>query len=712
MTNYHPLPKPSSKIDRYHEIASVYADGVNDFYNNLSPSERIFCYYMYRACLPGNHIAADQLHRDSVAIHELVELLIASEDQVKTAGIFSTSETEKFFKELKIYAVYLWTNHAQYFVKEHKNEKRTPGKLGLETISQKNLQSVLIGLKRNDLATLIDRIAPSIFDLHDESTICEANSIEGSAVNFYSPDFTENDYQALSSEEKSYLNAHYGIIHTEQGERRIDIQKYGIGKRYSSELAVASYWLTRAVEHAEKNPSYFDKNVAQSIRDMIKFLHSGDEKEFRTHSISWLKTDSRIDYVFGFIENYEDPKEYRGMFQAEVTIKTLDMKKINALLPLLEAKLPFNDRFKRENLEAGQGMPNASMNAQLFASGMLGPLSMTAAYCLPNYEDIRAEYGSKQVIYQAERGLGALINPEASLQLFYLESQIEFLKLNDPEMQLHNDIWNVHCILHETLGHGSGRLAEHTFVSGDLMTVDGATYQEGDTITLTSENSVQFFAGTSQSLEEFRAEIIALYTSVFMFDELASVGVFKQWPEKIGKEKLIEWMIYDMAGTGLRRLQSQPLGINEISGSHAQANSLIMNYLIDNGAIRLVEEKREFGGVTYTVLDFEIISMDRAREVIKELAIEAQRIKSTADGQSFIRLLELYGKYVRSAEYPRYLQDAMKAVMGDLKMRTTIYPDFTPLYDAQGVTVDVNASWPTSFVEQQMDQKKIALSIE
>lgn len=305
-----------------------------------------------------------------------------------------------------------------------------------------------------------------------------------------------------------------------------------------------------------------------------------------------------------------------------------------------------------------------------------------------------------------------MLNPSLYRKLFYLKEHADFLEKNDSDGALGRDIWNVHCILHETLGHGSGKLAIHTFVEGDPLTIDNTTYNIGDTLALTPANSIPFFEGVGQSLEELRAEIIALYTSIFMFDELAHAGLYKQWPEKIGKEICIAWLIYDMMGTGLRRLQSQPINSVEISGSHAQANTIIMNYILDSGAVLLVEEKLKIENDDHSVLGFKIIDLQKACDAITELAIKVQEIKSTANGVVFRKLLERFGRFVRNQEHTKILQNNMKLVVGDLKAAAFIYPRLTPITTTDGTIIDIQAEWPSSFIEQAFEYRKLMLSFE
>lgn len=711
MSMQHRLPEAPLTIERFHEIATRYNPELPSLFNTLTSQERVFIYYLFRACLPGNEIAADQLHRYAPYMIQLCEELIKESDRIKRLWTLA-EPVDLFMSQLLIYATYLWSGHSHYFLKEHVNEKRTPARLGLDLITIDTIVYARSLLEQPFDKEELNTVLSSVFDSGRELTNCVANDISSSAGNYYSADFTEEDYMALPASERVHLNAYYYIEHID-GQRVPRVQRYKIGGRYSKELSIAAYWLTKARDHANDYPQQFDNAMIESLSSLIDFLYSGDERDFRKHSISWIKTNNRIDYVFGFIENYQDPKETRGMFEAEVTIKVIDMASLNRLLPVLEDQLPFDHEFKRGGLSDGSAaMPNASINATVFGSGHSGPLQIVAAYCLPNYEDIRSEYGSKQVIYQSGKGLGSLLNPKLYRTLFYPTPQVTFLEQHDPSGSLHGDIWNVHCILHETLGHGSGKLARHTFVEGDPLIIEDRQYALGDTLELSPDTLNLFFAGTGQALEELRAEIIALYTSIFMFDELSAQGLYKDWPERIGKDAMIDWLIYDMAFTGLRRLQSQPIGVNEISGAHAQANTILMNYLIDHGGLDLVDECKQVNGEEFHVLGFSLTDKNKVLETIRRLAIEVQRIKSTGDGQSFNVLLNTYGKYVRNPEYVGYLQRAMKEVTGELKVSASIYPRLEPVRDTQGNIIDISASWPESFLKQHFEHSLLRASKE
>ncbi len=695
------LQEPPKGLHLFHEIAVQYKPDLHEAFNSLKPEERVLMYYLYRASLPGKRICADQAHRHALEIIDLFEYIIERKQELKKKQHQVGFNVDTFHDDVLTYLVYLWTNHSQYFLKEHVNEKRTPGRIGCAELTQQHLQDAMRVLGYDQS---IDHLMASIFDATYEPTQCIPGDIKASAVNIYHPAFTQADYDALPADERSAVNVCFDL-QERGGKRNPVIRTYKIGDMYDRELRVCAYWLQKACDHARAHPELFDKHMGDSIAHLVTFIQTGDEELFKKHSIAWTHINNALDYVWGWIETYQDPADRRGMFEADITARAVNMDTLKAILPQLEQSLPFPDAYKREDFTVPSAIPNVSINIKLFSTGELGPLEITSAYCLPNYEELRSEYGAKQVMYQQTDGLGKLVNKELYRKLFYLSDESDWLAEYDPEDTLGKDIWKVHVILHETLGHGSGRLATHRFKEGDKMTIGNVTYQVGDEIPVTSQNITEFLTDGA-SLEELRAEIIALYTSIFNFDELAEAGLFGDWPERIGKTRLIEECIKDMAVTAHRRLLSQPKGSNEIRGAHAQANTTIMNWLLDGGGLEEVKQTVQVDGQEYQVLGVRVSDINKAMSDITELAQLVQRIKSTGHGQELEKLLETYGKYVRNPEHRDILQRNWRAAVGDLKVVATLFPDYRPIVE-DGKIIDVKASWPKDIVEQNMRYKQL-----
>jgi hypothetical protein len=267
-------------------------------------------------------------------------------------------------------------------------------------------------------------------------------------------------------------------------------------------------------------------------------------------------------------------------------------------------------------------------------------------------------------------------------------------------------------VLHETLGHGSGRNAKHTFVEGDRMIIGGIQYAVGDTIDVTRDNCTEFHGKYAGSFEELRAEILALYTSIYNIDELAAGGIYKDWSTKLSKEVLQEWCILEMGYTALRRLLVQADDTPEIVQAHAQADTAILNYLIDHGGLELVEEHYDVNGVSHTVVGVRVTDLSKAMTAVKDMACEVQRCTSTADGLGVEKIMKTYGICVRHPEYIKILKANRKAVQGDLKEVAEIFPRLIPIKDADNNVVDIAAEWPQSFLEQQLELHKLTFSKE
>lgn len=755
-----PLPEAPKKLERYNEIAVVYQQELHARFNSLSAQERVFIYYLWRAGLPGYRITVNQMHRCAQPLQELFELFLTHEadllasamlgsvdflpnvlpgrhtgegrypGKLKTKvqdesldpvlqrddknGVLKSQPTlvkkndiQAFMQQVRTNLVYLWTNHGQYFLLEHEHNKRTPHRLDLDLLTKKNISTLITSLGKNANEVMTVDLEKALFDDDYQATLTFPGSINKSAVNIYGAGFGDHEYSALSDDQTKSVNAYFCV---EDGKPVVHC--HATNDHCSQEMSVMHHWLEKAYKHAQKYPANFDEHIIESLKWLLAFVQTGDEAYFKNYSRAWLKTQSRIDFNFGFIETYHDPKNKVGLFQAEATIKTLDMTQCNKVLFHIEQNLPLPPRYHRltEGNGGSQTLPNASLNTKLFAIGDLGPLEITAAYCLPNYEDIRAKDGSKQIMYPAEKGLGALLHPEAQRRLFHCKQRADWLERYDQDGALEREIWDVQCLLHETIGHGSGRLAEHTFKPGDSLCIAGTTYHIGDTIPVTNENVGIFLDGYDASLEELRAEIIALYASVTYFDDIAALGYFKRWHTTITKIELLDWLIEHMAFAGLTRLINQKDGTPIVQGDHARADYVILNYLLDHGALEIVEEQCILDGQSFGVVDVRVLDLTKALDVIKTLMIKVQTIKSTGDEQEVKRLFETYGTKNRHETYAQLLKANRKKVNGDLKVKALLTPIYKPECDKHGAVVDVHGVWPKDIFDYFMQIRKLELS--
>jgi len=346
----------------------------------------------------------------------------------------------------------------------------------------------------------------------------------------------------------------------------------------------------------------------------------------------------------------------------------------------------------------------------VFGFGALGPMQVVSAYCLPNYSEIRSAHGSKQVIYKVGKSLGTKINPELSLKLGALKEEAAWIAEHDKERELGKALWTTHVILHETIGHGSGRLAMHTFKEGDNLNIDGKTYNVGDTIPVTSDNVSQLLMGYENAIEELRADIIGLYVGAHHVEELLACDLMKGWDKILTPEELSQKLIVRRVTDGLRRYIKLEDDAKQVCGAHARAYGTITYYLVEHGGLEIVEEKIEVKGKEHTVIGLKLTDWNKTKENIKNLMVEVQRIKSTGDGVAAKNLIETYGVPVKHPEYIKIFKENRKAVIGDLKASALIFPELVPQYK-DGVIIDVHATWPKDIFAQQKKFAQLELSV-
>jgi len=679
-------------MNTYNEIYLI-REQIDDLFNTLTMEERVFVYYIFRAGLPFNKIYRDQNHRYSNEIIDMFQFLYNNKEYLEY----------DLLNDIKMYLVYLWTNNGPYFMREEVNNKRTPHILGLVHLTPDSLINVLNMLNYNKK---YQHLLPTIFDNDINSNMVVNSSIEQSGNNYYGKGFTTEHYNTFPNEVKNRINAYFEL----DDNFNPIVNYYSCSGKYGEELKVTVHWLKLALEHTKKFTQTFDEHIPASLGLLIEYLETGNEEKFKQHSIEWLQTNSKLDYTLGFIETYHDPMGIRGQAGGEVTIKTVNMEKLNPILLGIEQRMPIPQEYKKSS--ESNIIMNVSMNKILFSSGDYGPQVITAAYCLPNYDDIRSTVGSKQVLYKLPDSVESSLNPELAKQ-FRTTSRQNFIEKYDNNDEICDDLWDVQVLLHETVGHGSGQFHEHIFTENEHLIINNIKYNIGDTIPVTDANYSEFISKDSSALEELRAEINALYMSVTEIDVLTENGVFKNWLNILGKEELQKQCIMEMCNHMFRRLFVQSADMTDIVGAHARANVVITNYLLDGLGIDIKDETKNIDGTDYHLLEIEVIDLEKTFNSILELVNIVQKIKSTGDTNG---CKELFGKYTtypvtieRAKLYREYMLDKKQKLVGNIKATSRIFPNYRPVI-MNDVLIDSYIGNEMDVFEQNMYYDKLMLS--
>lgn len=688
--------------------------------NELSPEERLFVYYMRNAAVCGHPLALIQLSPFPGVLDKIYNMIkyieTASPFQSPRSGesyiekeIGKEEDVEKkkeeflnsnLLSDLKTYWIYLFSNYGVHFYREFLNNKKIPSDLNLnfdrETL-EKLCQTIPEELRWKCVFDEDEYLY--VFDKKYFPTLKVKENIEKSGSQFYGKYVTTELFNSQIPPKIRTLNSYYDIQSMGFPRKIIQIP-YKIGGYGEHYLKNCFQWIDKAYNVAFENPEYFDGATVKSLSYLLKFLISGKEKDFKDHSREWAKMNNRVEYNFGFIEYYQDPMGRIGTFQADVTVKTRNFQSLLEKLPTFEERFPLPRQWKRKNMDI---LPNAAEAHKVIGTGGLGPVLFVLAYCLPNYEDIRSETGSKQIIYSSS----PITDVNKYMQIYFSKEDQELFRKVSPDLKLKEIVRSLTVTLHETIGHASGapwylddgtddlyhrmntdidgkyESMENKTLEYNSLEYESSKYQTLDKyncpkVTSTMRNDMLGEYGNA--LEEMRAEIIALYVGMKFFSEIYITDFLGSWPD-VSYEKICKFMIYDIAGSGYLRWRGCcEENSTRVTGAHAIADTAIMYYLIDHseGAIKLVKEDVEIDGEIMPTLKLNIDEnrMQDILHLVEGLTVKIQRFASTLPVKEIREFMETYGTSTRDLEYAGIVKNMKNVCNSGVKAYIQAFPEW------------------------------------
>ena len=321
---------------------------------------------------------------------------------------------------------------------------------------------------------------PAVFPQR-KSTDKSGDIVSESAVNFYegvTKAEVEKFYAAMV-DPKDKTPISYGlnskVVKGKDGVIREEV--YKVGGLYGPALEKICEELEKAAAVAE------NQTQKDYIADLVAYYRSGDLRLWDTYNIKWVNdTLGTVDFVNGFVEDYNDPLGRKATWEGLVNFKDVEASRRAELISdnaqWFEDNSPVDGRFKKPQVK---GVTAKVINVATLAGDCYpaAPIGIN----LPNADWIRREHGSKSVTIAnltAAYGKAAQESPKNMLGEFaWSEEEIAAeKKYGDLTNDLHTD-------LHECLGHGSGQL-----------------------LPTTSPNALGEYSST---LEEARADLFGLY---------------------------------------------------------------------------------------------------------------------------------------------------------------------------------------------------------
>ncbi len=619
-------------------VARLYADGFED----LSQQERVLAYYLSRAALAGRDIYYDQAGREVLEARDLLEEIL-----VHSRGL-SPDVREAVHGYLKLF----WINNGNH--NDRTRRKFLPG-FNFEQLKAAAAAAARDGARfrlalNESLQTKLDRLRPFLFDPGvDPLFTCKSpppgkDLLSCSSVNFYEG-VTLPDLRGF--EEQHPLNSR--LV---KRDGRLMEEVYRAGRngvpagRYGMELQKIIGFLQKARGHAA--PAQ-----AEILDHLVDYFATGDPEAFRTYNITWVRQDSTVDTINGFIETYKDPRGQKGAYEGVVTFVDRRMshlqKDLAALAQYFEDRAPWDDLYKRR----GFNTPIANAVNVLIAVGDAGPMPPIGIN-LPNEEAIRERYGNKSV---------ALVNVMDSANRAAQGAKVaEFFLPEDRPLQekYGSEIDLLQTAMHEVLGHASGRVNEA--LRGDPR-----------------DHLREYYA----ALEEARAELIALHN--FFDPKLVEIGAIDS--EVVAEAAFREYATNDLYL--LRRVRQGEV----LEDDHMRATHLIVTYL--RQVTKAVEQVR-WDGRTY----FRVKDIPAMRRGVADLLAIVQRIKGEGDFQAARDLLERFAIRIDPSLRDEIVGRADR--VGIPSYVAYVMPDLVPVRDATGEVVDARVAYESDFTTQML----------
>ena len=627
-------------------------------WDQLTLQQKAYIYCLGEAARCGRDILFDQNFKYNLCIRKTLEAILNS---------YPGNRENADFQNFLVYAKRVFfSNGIHHHYAEDKFFPEISESYFADLVKDSDI--TLLPLKEGEtLDEFIAFLTPVIFDheRYKKRRSGEEDIIENSAVNFYEGGITkkeaENFYDKMRKPNDE-TPISYGLnsrLVKENG--RIREEVYKVDGLYGEAIKAIIGWLEKANEVAEND------RQREYTKKLIDYYRTGDLKTWDEYNIAWVQdSQSHIDFVNGFIEDYNDPMGMKATWEAIVDYKDLEATKHSFLISenaqWFEDHSPVDPRFRKEECKgvSAKSIIVTALGGDCFPSPPIG-------INLPNADWIRKDYGSKSVTItnlMIAYDKAAEESPKSALKEFaYSQEEVDLCKKYGAATDI------MHTTLHECLGHGSGRL-----------------------LPTTQPGALKEFSST---LEEARADLFGLY---YLADpKMVELGVL---PDAEAFKAEYCGFIRNGLMTQLARVE---LG-KDITEAHMQNRKLVAEWCYEKGQGRAADgrdviERKQRDGKTYFVInDFEAL-----RGLFGKLLAEVQRIKSEGDYAAGKALVERY-----AVKVDLELHKEVKERYDALKLKPYggfINPVITPM-EEEGKIVDYRVEYPSDFLAEHLDLGK------
>ena len=612
-------------------------------WDNLSLRQKEYAYHLSEAAKLGRDITWDQYCKWNLPIRHVVEDILNEYEGDRECADF---------QNFTVYAKRLFfANGIHHHYSEDKFFPECP-----KEYFQSLMEAVGDGEQATELLEVI--YSPDIYPQR-RSTSKTGDIVELSAVNFYDGVTREevDKYYNSMMDPNDKTPISYGLntkVVKEDG--KVVEKPWKVGGIYGPALEKICAELEKAAAVAETDLQ------KEAIGKLVEYYRTGDLKTWDDFNIDWVQdTVGTIDFINGFIEDYDDPLGRKATWEGYVNMKdsaaSARTEVLSANAQWFEDNSPVDPRFRKPHVKG----VSAKVVDGITLAGATYPATPIGIN-LPNADWIRRDYGSKSVTIANithAYDYAAQESPKSTLTEFaYDQAEIDAYK------QYGSYTDEIHTDLHECLGHGSGQL-----LPGVSSTALGE-YQS--------------------TLEEARADLFGLY---YMADpKLVELGIM---PNAEAYKPAYSNYIRNGLFVQFTRVE---LG-KQNTEAHMQNRKLIAEWCYEKGAACGIIEKKMRDGKTYFVVnDYEAL-----RGLFAELLAEIQRIKSEGDYAAGKNLVETYAVNIDPQLHKEVLE--RYAALNLKPYGGFVNPDIVPV-EKDGKVVDYKIVYVDNYLQQQLDYGK------
>ena len=612
-------------------------------WEDLSLQQKEYAYYLAEAAKYGRDILWDQNYEYNIPIRHAVENILEN---------YKGDRQAAEFQQFLVYAKRLFFSNGIHH--HYAEDKFFP------ECSPEYFRSLMEAVGDGDkCAEIVAAVYDKTTAQQRRSTSTDGDIVELSGVNFYDGVTRQEveDYYASIADPDDTTPIAYGLNTKVVKENGKVVEKpWKVGGIYGQALSKICEQLEKASKVAEND---IQKHALELL---IEYYQTGDLRKWDEFNVEWVKdTDGTVDFINGFVEDYNYPLGRKGAWEGYVNIKDKVASERTEILcnnaQWFEDNAPVDARFKKKEVK---GVTAKVVNAVCLAGDSYP--STPIGINLPNADWIRKDYGSKSV---------TIANITHAYDLAAEESPASALKefaYDDAEVELYKKYGSyadeVHTDLHECLGHGSGQL-----LPGVASTAMGEY---------------------SSALEEARADLFGLYYTAD--PKMVELGIMPD-PEAYKAE----YSAYIRNGLFVQ-FNRVELG-RPNTEAHMQNRKLIAEWCYEKGAKDNVIEKKVRDGKTYFVVnDYEAL-----RGLFAQLLAEIQRIKSEGDYEAGKALIETYAVNIDPE-----LHKEVKERYDALKLKPYggfINPDIVPVYKGKKI-VDYQIVYNDDYLGQMLEYGK------